>query len=73
VCREAVSYNGSSENYANVHSINIRHKRKLEQDSGVAFRVYVHQKLPLANIPEHERIPESIYGMPTDVVQVQND
>jgi len=58
----------------NVHSISIRHKRKLGQESGVvAFRVSVHQKLPLADIPEHEQIPEFIYGMPTDVVQVQNE
>ncbi len=72
--RELQSTLGNILAMPNVHSIHIKHKRKLGQESGVvAFRVCVHQKLPLADIPEHERIPEFIYGMPTDVVQVQND
>jgi len=58
----------------NVHSVHVRHKRKAGRESGiVAFRVYVHQKLPIASIAEHERIPEFIYGMPTDVVQLEED
>ncbi len=35
-----------------------------------SIRVYVREKLPLANVPEGERIPAEIGGVPTDVLLV---
>ncbi len=34
----------------------------------VAFQVYVHDKRPLGDVPERERIPPTIEGIPTDVI-----
>jgi len=33
-----------------------------------AFRFYVREKRPLHEIPEHERIPDQIFGVQTDVI-----
>ena len=37
---------------------------------GIILKVRVHKKIPLAELPEEEVIPSSIYGMTTDVVEV---
>jgi len=35
----------------------------------IALRITVSKKLPIAEIPQEQLIPESIFGMPTDVVE----
>ncbi len=57
----------------NVHSIKIvKRQRTGQSDGNISLIIRVHKKLPLAEVPENEVIPSSIYGMPTDVVEMRN-
>ena len=57
----------------NVHSMAVMQVLRHGQPTGtISLRVWVHQKLPLAKVPEEERIPELVYGMPTKVIEVRN-
>ena len=40
-----------------------------EMTNRIALRITVAKKLPLAQVPPDQLIPESIFGMPTDVVE----
>lgn len=58
----------------NVHSIRVAQKLKGLKSAGTAsFRILVNKKLPLAQIPEDERIPNMIYGIPTDVRELKKN
>jgi hypothetical protein len=56
-------------------SRNVRHVEvALKEVAGVAtnriaLRITVEKKRPLAEVPEDERIPPTIFGMPTDVIE----
>lgn len=54
----------------NVHAVGIGRKTSngIESDE-LCVRVYVVQKLPLSLLSPHDRIPESIDGIPTDIIE----
>jgi hypothetical protein len=57
---------------ANVHSISIMKRQRPGRPSeDIILRVRVHHKIPLADVPEGEVIPATVYGMMTDVVEVK--
>jgi hypothetical protein len=58
-------------NLSNVHSISVMgRQRPGEPMEGIILKVRVHRKIPLDELPEHEVIPSSVYGMMTDVIEV---
>lgn len=55
----------------NVHSISVLSRQRGGGPmEGIILKVRVHKKLPLAELPEEDVIPSSIYGMMTDVIEV---
>ncbi|MCP4249261.1 MAG: hypothetical protein GY778_19635 [bacterium] len=53
---------------ANVVGLGIGPKVRGGRSTGeMAIRVFVSQKVPLDSLPESQRIPERIEGIPTDV------
>jgi len=56
----------------NVHSMSITQKFRTGQPTGtVTFIIRVHKKLPEDEVPEDERIPKTIYGIPTSTIEVK--
>jgi hypothetical protein len=57
----------------NVKSIEIAKKQVAGQDTEtLSFQIIVFKKQPLALLPPDQRIPSSICGMPTDVIEGQS-
>jgi hypothetical protein len=57
----------------NVQSISIlKWKRAGRESSEILLRIRVFEKKPLSELAEDEVIPNSIYGMTTDVVEVKS-
>jgi len=56
----------------NVHSMTVKRVFKGGFTGEISIQVIVHRKMPLADVPDGERIPDMIYGMPIKVVEVRN-
>ena len=60
---------GASAGQSFVHAIGIGTKGGRKESGPQAVCVFVTRKLPLASIPERNRIPSEINGVPTDVIE----
>lgn len=66
--RRAISKQFNTPDRPNIHAVYVGLKEKGGKETGeTAIVVHVHKKMPLAEVPERDRIPKEIDGVQTDV------